>query len=92
MAKSNDFATVRAVLMRRQQLAYRVAHLARALCVCACLCAWVLVCVAVLNAGPVLALSIVAVITTLVCIPLYVITITQIRVLRPKQNRVVAHT
>lgn len=89
MAKINDFATVRAVLMRRQQLSYRLAHLARALCMCAFLCVLVLVCFAVLNAGPVLGLSIVAVITTLICTPLYVLTTALILVLRPKQNRMV---
>lgn len=92
MVKTNDFATIRGALMRRQKFSYRLAYLARMLCVCVCLFAYVLVCVAALNAGPVLALFIVAVITTLVCIPLYVITAAQIGVLRPKHNRAVAHT
>jgi hypothetical protein len=73
MAQNKSFAVVRAVLKRRQQLSYKLAHSARALCASICLGAWALVCVAVLNAGPVFVPAMVAVIATLICIPLSVI-------------------
>lgn len=85
-------AMTRTVLMRRRLLSYRLAHLARSLIVCTFGGAWVLVCVAALTAGPVLALTMFAVGASLACLPLYAFTTAQIRAQRPKQNRVVAHT
>jgi hypothetical protein len=87
-----SFAKTRTVMIRRQQLSYVLAHFARALTVCACLGAWALVCVAVLNAGPILVITIVAVFSTLVSIPLFVITNAQIRVQGRRRHHVVAHT
>jgi len=79
MAQINNFSTVRAVSVRRQQLSYKLAQLSRALSVCTCLVAMALVFASVLGAGPVLVPFVVAVIATLSCAPLWVISHVLIR-------------
>jgi cytochrome c biogenesis protein CcdA len=73
MNKSLGFSVLRATVKRRDQWSMLLARVARALIIVTCLGAWALVVVSIYNDGRSFALIIIAVIATLIGIPIYVI-------------------